>query len=173
MKSIHSKGTRMDRTKAVLALALIAALTLAGCGSNSNGESSSAAPSTSSSPAATVAAVSKYDSGPRAAESPVDEEKAEEGKKLFSTKGCTACHTFGKKMSGPDLAGVTMRRTAQWMENQILHPEQMVKEDPISRDLFAKHALQMPNQGLTPEEARAVIEYLKHQEHESHEANDK
>jgi hypothetical protein len=28
-------------------------------------------------------------------------------------------------------------------------------------------ALQMPNQGLTPEEARAVIEFLKHQDHEA------
>jgi cytochrome c1 len=53
------------------------------------------------------------------------------------------------------------------MENQILHPEVMTKEDPISRQLFAQFALQMPNQGLTPEEAKSVIEYLKHQNHES------
>ena len=171
MKLHHSKGMRMDRIQAVLLIT--AALTLAGCGSNSNGEGANATSGASSTPAATtMPAVSKYDSGPRAAESPIDEKKAEEGKKLFSSKGCTACHTFGKKMSGPDLAGVTLRRTEQWMENQILHPEKMVKEDPISRDLFAKHALQMPNQGLTPEEARAVIEYLKHQDHESNEKDD-
>lgn len=156
----------MNRVPLPLSLALAGALLLAGCGSNSGSATEETA---AAKPAATIAAVSKYDSGPRAGESKVDEEKAEAGKKLFSSKGCTACHTFGKKMSGPDLAGVTMRRTAEWMENQILQPERMVKEDPIAHDLFAKHALQMPNQGLTQDEARAVIEYLKHQNHEANE----
>jgi len=114
-----------------------------------------------------VAAVSKYDAGPRAGESEANEAIAEQGKTLFQTKGCSACHTFGKKMSGPDLHGVTMRRTALWMENQILHPEVMTKEDPISHQLLGEMALQMPNQGLTPGQARAVIEFLKHQDHEA------
>ena len=55
------------------------------------------------------------------------------------------------------------------MEKQILHPEVMVKEDPISRGLMATYALQMPNQGLTPEQAKSVIEYLKHRDHEASE----
>jgi hypothetical protein len=53
------------------------------------------------------------------------------------------------------------------MEQQILHPDVMVKEDPIARGLFAQFALQMPNQGLKPEEAAAVIEYFKHMDHEA------
>jgi len=114
-------------------------------------------------------AVSPYDSGPRAGESPIDEALAEQGEKLFQTKGCTACHGFGKRLTGPDLAGVSMRRTALWMENQILHPEKMVKEDPISHALFAQYALQMPNQKVAPEEAKAIIEYFKHQDHEANE----
>ncbi len=122
-------------------------------------------------------AESPYDKGPRAGESPVNEALAEQGEKLFSTKGCTACHAFGKRVTGPDLAGVSMRRTAEWMENQILHPDKMVKEDPISHALFAQYALQMPNQGLTPEEAKAVIEYFKEKDHESsekdHESSEK
>ena len=65
-----------------------------------------------------------------------------------------------------------MRRTAAWMEQQILHPDLMVKQDPISRQLFAQFALQMPNQGLTPDEARAVIEYFKHRDHETSEGHE-
>jgi cytochrome c551/c552 len=118
-------------------------------------------------------AVSAYDSGPRAGESPVDEALAEKGEKLFQTKGCTACHAFGKRVTGPDLAGVTMRRTAVWMENQILHPEKMVKEDPISHELFAQYALQMPNQKVQPEEAKAIIEYFKEKDHEAKEKGEK
>jgi mono/diheme cytochrome c family protein len=146
-----------------LFVALLLLPPLAGCGSKSADSKSS-----TSSPAA-AASVSKYDSGPRAGEEPIQEELAKAGEQLFKDKGCSACHSFGKRLSGPDLAGVSMRRTAQWMENQILHPDVMVKEDPISRQLMAVHALQMPNQGLTPEEARSVIEFLKHRDHEASE----
>jgi mono/diheme cytochrome c family protein len=140
----------------VMTLALACVLAIAGCGKKTEGETASGGAAGN-----TLAATSKYDGGPRAGEAPVDEERAALGEKLFQTKGCSACHTFGKKMSGPDLAGVTTRRTAEWMENQILHPEVMTKTDPISHQLMAEMALQMPNQGLTPDEARAVIEFLK------------
>jgi mono/diheme cytochrome c family protein len=149
--------------------AFVAALALVGCGGQKSAGTSSGSSASSPAPSAPsasggVAKVSKYDAGPRAGESPVDREAADRGEKLFQTKACSACHAFGTKMSGPDLAGVSMRRTAVWMEHQILTPDVMVKEDPISRELFAKHALQMPNQGLSPAEARDVIEYLKHKD---------
>ena len=97
----------MNRIVAGLVV-VTAVIALAGCGAKEGGSNGSAA-------AKPAASGSKYDSGPRAAESAVNEDLAEQGEKLFQLKGCSACHTFGKKMSGPDLAGVTMRRTAEWM----------------------------------------------------------
>ena len=147
--------------------AVLAMLALAGCGGQKSTESSAqpaagaSKPTSAAASGGSVATTSKYDSGPRAGESRADHEAAERGEKLFQNKGCSACHAFGVKKSGPDLAGVSMRRTALWIENQILHPDVMVKEDPIARQLFAQHMLQMPNQGLTPEQAKDVIEYLK------------
>jgi cytochrome c551/c552 len=137
--------------------ALSLLLAAAGCGGGkSTTESKTAAPSGS-----------PYDVGPRAGESPVAEALAEKGAALFKSKGCTACHAYGKRLTGPDLKGVTQRRTTKWMEQQILHPEIMTKEDPISRELMAQYALQMSNQGLTPDEATSVIEYLKKLDEES------
>jgi mono/diheme cytochrome c family protein len=146
----------------ILSLFVLAA---AGC-SRKEGETTAAAQTGSGAPTA-VPIKSKFDDGPRAAEAAVDEAQAEQGEQLFKDKACSACHTFGQKLTGPDLAGVTRRRTAHWIEQQILHPEKMVKEDPISRELFAKFALQMPNQGLTEAQARAIIEYFKHHDRES------
>jgi mono/diheme cytochrome c family protein len=144
---------------------LIALLTLAGCGgekaSDSAAASTPAAPAASSTGRGAVTLPPQLDAGPRAGASAADHEASERGEELFQKKGCSACHAFGVKKSGPDLAGVSMRRTALWMENQILHPDVMVKQDPIARELFAKHAMQMPNQGLTPEQAKDVIEFLK------------
>jgi mono/diheme cytochrome c family protein len=158
--------------KSLATLAIMSALLAAGCGGKQpeSGSSTPAAtntPAPGASSATAIPAVSPYDSGPRASEAPVDKAKAEAGEKLFQTKGCSACHAFGKKVTGPDLAGVSQRRTQLWLEHQILHPDVMTKEDPIARELFAKHSLQMPNQKLTEDEARAVIEYFKHKDHEA------
>ena len=158
----------MRSSPITMALLLSATLT-AGCGGKQSGNETSASntPSTPAPAASAMPAVSKYDSGPRAGESAVDESKVKQGETLFQTKGCTACHAFGKRVTCPDLAGVTQRRTAEWMKNQILHPDVMTKEDPIAHDLFAKFSLQMPNQKLTEDEALAVIEFFKHKDKEA------
>ena len=145
---------------------------LAGCGGKQDatrGTSGANAPPPAATPApdtaAALATVSPYDVGPRAGEAPVNGGMAGKGEALFRTKGCVVCHGFGKVITCPDLAGVSKRRTAQWMEQQILHPEVMVKQDPIARELKTHFALPMTNQGLTAEEARAVIEFLKKKGH--------
>lgn len=144
-----------------------------GCGTNPEtaaGTTTSTAAASAGAGAGTLPA--DLDRGPRAGETVAVEGKAKAGEALFRSKGCSACHAFGKRVTGPDLAGVSLRRTAAWMESQILHPDLMVKQDPISRGLFAQYALQMPKQGLTPEEARAVIEYFKNRDHEAGEAQE-
>jgi len=137
--------------RSTLWVALLA-IAVAGCGGGTTNDLKPSDGTTTASP---------YDNGPRAADSPVAEALAQRGEGLFKTKGCTACHAYGKRLTGPNLQGVTHRRTADWMEHQILHPEIMTKEDPISRALLAEYAVQMSNQGLTPEEAQSVVEYLK------------
>jgi mono/diheme cytochrome c family protein len=158
----------------IIMLSVAALAAVSGCGGGSGSSQTqqtsggSPPPSTPAStpapaPAETsvVLAASLYDGGPRAGQGRVDAAQATTGEKLFQTKGCVVCHGFGKKVTCPDLVGVSMRRTASWMEHQILHPEVMVKEDPISHELRTHYAVPMTNQGLTPEEARAVIEFLK------------
>ncbi len=164
---LNSTGSRA--TQGLVAL-VVAGLIVAGCGKGGGDSTSSTPAPTPGAGGTAMPAVSPYDSGPRAGESPVDESQVKKGEALFSSKGCTACHGFGRRISCPDLNGVTMRRTATWMEHQILHPEIMTKQDPIAHQLFAQYSLQMPNQGLAPEEAHAVIEFLKHKNHETAEA---
>lgn len=134
-----------------LVLLLATVLPLSGCGGGGAKDQA----------ATTLSEKSPLDVGPRAGDSPVAAALAVKGEALFKAKGCTACHAYGKRLTGPDLKGVTRRRTAQWMEAQILHPEVMIKQDPIARALFAEYNLQMANQGLVPDEAKSVIEYFK------------
>jgi cytochrome c551/c552 len=131
-------------------LALGGAMSLAGCGRGGGGTTSGTTPSGS-----------PLDVGPRAAESPVNAELAAKGEGLFKSKTCSTCHAFGARITGPDLVGVTRRRTEQWMRKQMLQPEVMTKEDPIARQLLGQYAVQMPNLMLKDEEVSALIEYIK------------
>jgi cytochrome c5 len=158
--------------KRLAAIALVALLPLlAGCAPKSSDTTAAApdttataAPATTDTAAAPAALLAKslYDDGPRAVEGAINPEQAEAGQKLFTTKGCTACHAYGKKMTGPDLKGVTQRRTALWMENQILHPDVMTRTDPISHGLMVENKnLQMLKLPLTQAEAQSLIAYFR------------
>ncbi len=97
----------------------------------------------------------------------IDEALAEEGEELFSARGCIACHTIGKgRLTGPDLSGVTQRRTFEWTYHQIMRPDSMTLHDPTAKQLMAEYMTQMPNLALRPEEVLALYEYLRHEDHE-------
>lgn len=164
----------MRRMVALTLSIAVAGAALNGCGGSkeAGGEQAASTPATSSSSAGSMTLPRDLDQGPRAAASEADEAKAKLGEGLFQSKGCSACHGFGKRISCPDLQGVSQRRTAKWLESQILHPDVMTKQDPIARQLFVEFSLQMPKQGLTADEARAVIEFLKHKDHEAGEKPD-
>lgn len=91
----------------------------------------------------------------------IDEEMATRGAELFKNM-CSACHKMDKKFVGPAVAGVTERRTHEWIMNMILNPEQMIKEDPIAKKLLVESNMAvMANQNLKEDEARAILEYFR------------
>lgn len=90
----------------------------------------------------------------------IDESMAAEGKEVFKLK-CSACHKISKRFVGPALAGVTERRTPEWIMNMILNPEVMVAENPIAKELLATYLSPMANQNLTEKEARLILEYFR------------
>ena len=93
--------------------------------------------------------------------SDVDDAMAAKGKEVYDQM-CLACHRIGKKFIGPAPNNILERRTPEWVMNMILNPDQMVKEDPLAKDLLMEfNGSPMANQGLTEEQARAVLEYFR------------
>lgn len=92
----------------------------------------------------------------------IDQALADKGKAVFESK-CTACHKFGERYVGPDLAGVAERRKPEWIMNMVLNPQEMVQQDPTAKELLGEFMTPMPNQNVTEEEARAVLEYFRTQ----------
>lgn len=91
----------------------------------------------------------------------VNQGLAEQGKDIYD-RNCLACHKPDKRLVGPAPKGILERRAPEWIMNMILNPEGMVKEDPIAKQLLMEYnGSPMANQGLTKEEARAVLEYFR------------
>ncbi len=87
--------------------------------------------------------------------------EAKTGEEIFSEK-CSGCHTIGGgDVAGPDLAGVTEKRDREWLIRVIVEPDKLASEnDPIMQELIAKYGFQMPNLGVTREEAELIIDFL-------------
>lgn len=85
----------------------------------------------------------------------------EAGKRLFETV-CVACHTIGAGAKiGPDLQGVTERRTTDWLRRFIRDPEQMrAAGDSIAAANLAQYGMRMPNLGLTEPQVESLIAHL-------------
>jgi len=91
----------------------------------------------------------------------IDQSMATHGQDVFK-KMCTACHRPDKKFIGPAPTGILERRTPEWVMNMILNPEEMVKNDPLAKDLLIEfNGSPMANQNLSEEDARAVLEYFR------------
>ena len=90
----------------------------------------------------------------------IDEALVEKGKEVYKAN-CTACHKMGKRVVGPALAGITERRSPEWIMNMIMNPEEMVEKDPAAKALLAEYLAPMANQNITEEEARAILEFFR------------
>lgn len=84
-----------------------------------------------------------------------------EGGKLFQ-QYCVSCHTVGGgRLVGPDLKGVTERRSHEWLVRFITEPEQMRKADPIAIANLKEFGIPMPRLGLTEQQVTALLAYFK------------
>lgn len=90
------------------------------------------------------------------------EPEAALGKLNFETK-CVACHSLGQgRKLGPDIVGVTKRRTEDWLTRWLRSPEKMLESDPGAKAMLKEYNnLPMPNQNLSDAEIRQFIRYFQ------------
>jgi len=85
------------------------------------------------------------------------------GDYIFRTR-CTSCHTIGNgDRLGPDLSGVTLRRSKEWLMRWLKEPDKMIsKKDPIALDMMRRYRnLPMPNLGMNDVDAAALFDFLQ------------
>ena len=85
------------------------------------------------------------------------------GENVFNTT-CFVCHTVGKgRLIGPDLAGVTDRRTQEWLMSFIKSSQTMIQEGDVEAVALAEEypGLIMPDSLMSDAQIRDIIDFLK------------
>lgn len=91
---------------------------------------------------------------------PLNPEMVEKGKAIYEMK-CAACHKLtDQRVVGPGWKGVTEKRTPEWIMNMIMNVDIMLEKDPAAQELLKECLVRMPNQNLTKEDARNVLEFM-------------
>jgi mono/diheme cytochrome c family protein len=97
---------------------------------------------------------------------PLEEELIQQGASIFSQK-CASCHTIDTvEFAVPAFAGVTNRRSPEWIMNMILNVDEMLLADSTARALLKRHKKIMPDPELTVEQARAMLEFFRYNDEE-------
>jgi cytochrome c len=92
---------------------------------------------------------------------PLNADMVKGGQNIFDLK-CNACHRLtSEKLVGPGWAGVTKRRTPTWIMNMITNVDMMLEKDPEAQKLLELCLVRMPNQNVSKEQARDIIEFMR------------
>lgn len=142
--------------------AVVALFTITACGGGAENTPSGPPGATSPAPAAdagkskanliTAADISMGD---------IDPGMVAKGSAIYDMK-CQACHSTGpNRVVGPGWKGVTERRKPEWIMNMMLNVDVMLETDPEAQKQLEECLVRMPNQGLSKDEGRTVLEFMR------------
>ncbi|MVZ64862.1 c-type cytochrome [Sphingobacterium sp. DK4209] len=91
---------------------------------------------------------------------------AANGAALFKSNACNSCHAVGKKITGPDLKGLSERREEAWIIKWVHNPQGMVDSgDKQAVELKAEYPTMMaPYAHLSETDIKDIIAFLKAEE---------
>ena len=97
---------------------------------------------------------------------PLNAEWVSSGKSTYELK-CQSCHRLTEeKLVGPGWKDVTKRRKPVWIMNMITNVDMMLESDAEAQKLLEQCMVRMPNQNLTQDQARQVLEFMRNNDGE-------
>ncbi len=86
---------------------------------------------------------------------------AKEGKIIADLK-CASCHKYtDERLVGPGWAGVSKKHKPEWIMNFITDPDPMIDKDPELQAQLELCLVRMPNQNLSDDDARKILEFMR------------
>jgi mono/diheme cytochrome c family protein len=76
---------------------------------------------------------------------------------------CVACHVMGKRLIGPDLIGITERRSEEWLASFIRNSQAMIEAgDPDAVQVWEEHnRVPMQSFDFTDEQIKAILDFIR------------
>ncbi len=151
-------------TKKLAGIATLAALiTITACGGGGSESSPSGPPGASGPAPSGDAGVGKAQMITAAdiTLGDIDQAMVEKGRSIYDVK-CQACHSTGtNRVVGPGWKGVTERRQPEWIMNMMLNIDVMLETDEVAQAQLEECLVRMPNQGLSKDDGRNVLEFMR------------
>lgn len=92
---------------------------------------------------------------------PLEQGMVTAGKNLYELK-CQSCHKLTEeKLVGPGWKDVTKIRKPVWIMNMITNVDMMLETDPEAQKLLEQCLVRMPNQNVSKDEARSLLEFMR------------
>ena len=94
-------------------------------------------------------------------ENPLNADWVKKGQVITDLK-CASCHRLtDEKLVGPGWKDVTKKRKPLWIINMITNVDMMLESDPEAQKLLEQCLVRMPNQNISKEEARMLLEFMR------------
>lgn len=169
MKAILQGGIRSGQGRRLMVLAALVGglLVCAGCGSREQAEAAAKAAPKPEDIIAKTPEVHGVEVKSVEITKPLKQDWVATGRTIYEGK-CLACHKLtGDRLVGPGWAGVTKKREPVWIMNMITNVDVMLEKDAEAQKLLEMCLVRMPNQNVTVEEARKILEFMRHNDGES------
>jgi cytochrome c5 len=97
---------------------------------------------------------------------PLDAQMVSTGKGIYELK-CQSCHRLTEeRLVGPGWKDVTKNRKPVWIMNMITNVDMMLETDAEAQKLLEQCMVRMPNQNISKDEARQVLEFMRNNDGE-------
>lgn len=92
---------------------------------------------------------------------PLNDTWVDAGKQTYDLK-CQSCHKLtDERIVGPGWGGLTLKREPAWIMNMITNVDVMLEKDPEAQKLLEQCLVRMPNQNVSKDEARHILEFMR------------
>jgi hypothetical protein len=92
---------------------------------------------------------------------PLNAQWVSAGKSTYELK-CQSCHKLtDERLVGPGWKDVTKRRSPVWVMNMITNVDMMLDSDPEAQKLLEQCLVRMPNQNISKDQSREILEFMR------------